>query len=215
MWDGDSSFVGESQDSIKFKQGMSATAQILEEDTATYLYQYSGKSLKDVMDSEIRNKIGSVLLEKYSTLSIDELRGDKGAVIKAVRAEVEPYFKQRGITLSNLGYVNDIAYLSEDVQEAINKKFKAEQDQAANAVVNKTNLDRSTNEVAVATKESEAAAKRQATMETQLELKRLENEAAWIEALASGKVTLPSTLVQGQGATMLNIPAVGKPTDEK
>ncbi|MNP76986.1 hypothetical protein D3C76_1743240 [compost metagenome] len=52
-------------------------------------------------------------------------------------------------------------------------------------------------------------------METQLELKRLENEAAWIEALASGKVTLPSTLVQGQGATMLNIPAVGKPTDEK
>ncbi|MNC60244.1 hypothetical protein D3C75_1101130 [compost metagenome] len=111
--------------------------------------------------------------------------------------------------------MNDIAYLSEDVQEAINKKFKAEQDQAANAVVNKTNLDRSTNEVAVATKESEAAAKRQATMETQLELKRLENEAAWIEALASGKVTLPSTLVQGQGATMLNIPAVGKPTDEK
>src|SRR5699024_10283827 len=102
-WKGESTFIGESKDSIKFNQGMSATAQILEDDSAVFLYQYAGKKLEDVMSTEIRNKIGSVLLEKYGEKTIDQIRGDKGEIITSVRKEVEPYFKERGITLSNIG----------------------------------------------------------------------------------------------------------------
>jgi hypothetical protein len=209
-WKDDLSFTGESRDSIKFKQGMSATVQVLEEDTAVFLYQYSGKTLKDVTDSEVRNKIGSVLLEKYSTMSINDLRADKASIIEFVRSEVEPYFKHRGITLSNIGYIADVQYLQADIQEAINKKFKEEQEKDAQTVSNQRALEKAQNEVDVARQEAMAAKERQATMSTQIELMRVQNEAAWIEALASGKVTLPSTLVQGSGSNMIQIPAVGK-----
>jgi len=55
-------FIGESKDSIKFKVGMSATASITEEDASVFLYKYNGKTLQEVMDFEIRNKIGTTLL---------------------------------------------------------------------------------------------------------------------------------------------------------
>jgi len=188
------SFVGESRDSIKFKQGMSATAQILEDDTATFLYQYSGKSLKQVMDKEIRNKIGSVLLEKYGTMDIDKIRGSKDDVIAYVRKEVEPYFKKRGITLSNIGYIGDLQYLQSDIQTAINKKFTAEQEQQAQKVKNKTEIEK-------AKADAEAAKTRQSSIEAQTKLLEMENQKAWIEKW-DGK--MPS--VQAGGNSMIQIP---------
>lgn len=197
-WGGKSSFVGESKDSIKFNQGMSATAQILEEDTATFLYQYAGKTLEEVMDTEIRNYIGSVLLEKYSSMSIDNVRADKTQVINHVRKVVEPYFKERGITLSNIGYIGDLKYLQEDIQKAINKDFIAQQEQKAQETINKTEIEK-------ARAEAEAARTRQASLSAQIEIMRLENEKAWIEKWDG---TQPNTLVNGNSDMMINVPSV-------
>lgn len=208
-WASEGAFIGESKDSVKFNQGMSATAQILEEDTATFLYQYAGKPLAEVTDSEVRNKIGSVLLEKYSTMTIADIRADKTSVIDHVRKQVEPYFKAKGITLSNIGYIGDMKYLQAEIQEAINKKFIEAETTAAQAETNKRELEKAENEVKVATQEAASATARQATMQTQIELMKVQNEKAWIDALASGKVNLPDTLVQGNGSTMIQIPAVG------
>lgn len=195
-WTADNSFTGESKDSIKFTQGLSATAQILEEDAATFLYQYSGKALSEVMDKEIRNYIGSVLLEKYSTLTIEELRADKASVIAAVRKEVEPYFKKRGITLSNIGYIGDLKYTDAKIQEAINKKFNAEEEQKAQAIANQTEIDK-------AKAEAEANKTRKESMKEIIEMKELEIQEAWIEKW-DGK--LP-TVQSGDGAgTLINIP---------
>jgi len=173
-WSGENAFVGESKDSIKFNQGMSATAQIMEEDTATFLYQYSGKKLEDVMNKEIRNKIGSVLLEKYGSKPIDGIRSDKGSIIKAVREEVEPYFKERGITLSNIGYIGDLQYLQADIQEAINKDFKAQQDKKAQETINAKNE-------AQAQSELKQAQTKQSAMETMMKMRELELQGEWIK----------------------------------
>lgn len=202
-WTGKSTFVGESRDSIKFNQGMSATAQILEEDSSTFLYQYAGKKLEDVMSTEVRNKIGSVLLEKYGEKSIDEIRGAKGDIIKDVRAEVEPYFKERGITLSNIGYIGDLKYLQEDIQEAINKDFKAQQDQKAQATLNKTNEDQAASEL-------KQAKTRKSAMDELKAMKQLEINETIANGLASGKIVLPQTLVIGDNGEMLfNLPVQG------
>lgn len=210
-WTDKTAFVGESKDSIKFMQGMSATAQILEEDTATFLYQYSGKKLSEVMDKEIRNKIGSVLLEKYGTMSIDEIRSSKAEIIEYVRNEVEPYFKKRGITLSNIGYIGDLKYLQSDIQEAINKRFKAQQEADAQAIINEMNIKK-------AKAEAEAAKLREASINAQIRLKELENQAAAIEAWKSG-AKLPDTLIMnGQnanGGLLFNIPAAPKTESNK
>ena len=190
---GKGSFVGESKDSIKFKQGISATAQILEGDTAKFLYQYSGKPLQKVMDTEIRNKIGSVLLEKYGTMDIDKIRGSKDKIIDEVRKEVEPYFKKRGITLSNIGYIGDLQYLQSDVQEAINKKFKAEQEQRAQSISNKTEIEK-------AKADAQAAKTRQSSIEAQTKLLEMENQKEWIKAWEKGGSQVPE-YISGNGAS--------------
>lgn len=141
-WKLDDSFVGESRDSVKFTQGLSATAQIQADDAAKFLYKYSGKSLKEVMDTEIRNKIGSVLLEQYSSSSIETIRADKSKVIEAVRKEVEPYFKSSGITLSNIGYIGDMKYTDKGIQEAINKKFNAQENAKAQKIESNADIEK-------------------------------------------------------------------------
>lgn len=202
-WKDDLAFVGESKDSIKFKQGISATAQILEEDTATFLYQYSGKSLQQVMDGEIRNKIGSVLLEKYSTSKIEDIRANKSEVVDYVRKAVEPYFKERGITLSNIGYIGDMQYVDPKIQEAINKKFNAEEDKKAQAIINKKNEEQAKSELEQAKKKSQA-------MKTLAEMKELEIQEKIAEGLKEGTLKLPETLVIGDGGNMLfDIPVKG------
>ncbi|WCF11498.1 SPFH domain-containing protein (plasmid) [Paenibacillus thiaminolyticus] len=188
-------FIGESKDSIKFSVGLSATAQILEEDTALFLYRYAGKTLKEVMDSEIRNKIGTVLLERYGSLSIDEIRSSKAKVIEHVRSEVEPYFKKRGITLSNIGYIGDLNYVQADVQEAINKAFKEEQDKKAQEIINQK-------ELAKAEAEAEAVRIRASTIEAQIRLRELENERAWIEKWNGQQ---PSTVLGSNATPMVNV----------
>lgn len=196
-WKDKSTFVGESMDSIKFNQGISATAQILEgDDSAKFLYQYAGKKLEDVMSTEIRNKIGSVLLEKYGEKTIDDIRGAKGDIINAVRKEVEPYFKERGITLSNIGYIGDLQYLQADIQEAINKDFKAQQDQKAQATLNKTNEDQSTSEL-------KQAQTRKSAMDTLIEMRELELQAEWIKKW-DGKLPQVQSGADGNGF-LLNI----------
>lgn len=208
-WSGKTAFVGESIDSIKFEQGISATAQILEEDTATFLYQYSGKTLTEVMDKEIRNKIGSVLLEKYGTLSIDEVRASKQSVIDFVRKQVEPYFKERGITLSNIGYIGDLKYLQADIQEAINKDFKAQQEAKAQATINEMNEAKAQSELEQAQKKAQAMK----TLET---MKELEIQAEIAKGLADGTLKLPTTLIMGENDGMLfNIPVEGLKKEDK
>jgi hypothetical protein len=195
-WSGKSAFVGESKDSIKFEQGISATAQIIEEDTAKFLYQYSGKDLKTVMDKEIRNKIGSVLLEKYGTMDIDKVRESKSKVIDHVRNVVEPYFKERGITLSNIGYIGDLKYLQADIQEAINKDFKAQQEKKAQATINAKNEEQAQSEL----KQAQDKAKAMKTLET---MKELEIQEKIAEGLANGTLKLPETLIMGDSGEMI------------
>jgi SPFH domain / Band 7 family len=196
-WKDKGSFIGESQDSIKFSQGISATAQILEEDTAKFLYQYSGKSLQKVMDSEIRNKIGSVLLEQYSTAKIEGIRKTKGEILAAVRKEVEPYFKEKGITLSNIGYIGDLKYLDAAIQTAINKKFNAEEDQKAQNIINQTEIDK-------AKAEAQANKTRKESMKEIMEMKSLELQLEWVKKW-DGK--LPQVQSGGNGS-IIQIPAL-------
>lgn len=168
-------FIGESKDSIKFKIGLTATAKVDEKDTATFLYQYSSKkSLAQVMDTEIRNKIGTVLLEQYGTMTMDEIRESKSEVIETVRKVVQPYFADFGITLSNIGYVGDLEYVDPKVQTAINEAFNAEQAQKAQEIKNKTEIDK-------AKAEAQANKTRQESMKEIVEMKELDLQQAWIE----------------------------------
>lgn len=193
-------FTGESQDSIKFLIGLTATAKIMEDDTAKFLYQYSGKSLAEVMDTEIRNKIGTILLEKYGTMKMDEIRKSKHEVIEHVRKVATPYFEEFGITLSNIGYVGDLEYLDKNVQKAINEAFNAEQDQKAVEIQNETKRDIAENEKKIAEIEKETLQTRKSVMKETIELRELELQEKWIEKWDGN---LPQTMLGEESGVML------------
>lgn len=181
------SYISESKDSIKFYISIGATAKILEEDAATFLYQYSGKTLAEVMDKEVRNRISSKILEKHAGLTAQEVQTSKEDVIEQVRKDIVPYFKEFGITISNLGYVGDFKYVNEDIQKSINAAFNAQNEQKAQEIKNKTEVDK-------ATAEAEAIRQRQETLQKSIELKKLELQE---EFLKKWNGQLPDTYLPG------------------
>lgn len=189
-------FVGESKDSIKFLVGISATAGIEEKDAAVFLYKYNGKTLQEVMDFEIRNKIGTTLLEKYGSMSMEEIRQNKEDVIQHVRDVVTPYFKEVGITLSNIGYVGDLEYVDPKVQEAINERFNAQEQQKAQEIRNATEIEK-------AKAEKKAIEERQSTLDQTIKLRELEIQKDWIKKWNG----TPPSVISGEGSEnfLLNI----------
>lgn len=202
-WANKKAFIGESKDSVKFEQGISATAQIEENDAATFLYKYSGKTLKEVMDREIKNKVGSVLLEKYSTMKIEEIRGNKKEVLHHVEEEVIPYFKERGITLSNLGFIGDMKYIDSKIQESINKKFNAEENAKAQKIESEADIKK-------AKAEAEANSIRIRSMKEIKEMKKLELKQQELENEAKLIEKWDGKLPQVNGSdSIVNLPKVG------
>ena len=195
QWAGEGAFVGESKDSVKFNQGISVTAQIQEEDSAKYLYRNAGKDLKTVVDNEVHDYIGSVLLEQYSSKTIEEIRGNKSAVLEKVRERVVPYFKDLGITITNLGFVDDMKYLDPAIQAAINKKFNAQEEAKAQESINKKNE-------AQAESERKQAEQKASTMKTQREIRELEIKEEWVKKW-DGKLPV---YITGDNASIMNMP---------
>lgn len=190
----------ESKDSIKFTVGVSATAQIIDDkDAAKFLYWYSGRTLAEVMDTEIRNRFETAYIEQVSKKLMESVRGEKAEIMSTVRSEVEKYFKERGITLSNIGYKGDLTYDDKKVQEALSAQFVAEQNKIAQETINKTNE-------ATAASETKQAKERQQALEAQVQIMELENQKLLIEKL--DKIDLPDVWLSGNsGGTILDLPA--------
>jgi len=122
----------ESRDSVGFSTGFNCTAMIKEEDAAKFLYWNRGGELSSVMDSEIRNRIMQVAFEVAQQFPLDTLRGEKQRVIDAVRADVVPYFADRGITISMIGMYGGMSYENEKIQVSIDNVFIAQQEKEVN-----------------------------------------------------------------------------------
>lgn len=122
-----------SKDGIGFTVGVSATSSIEEKDSAKFLYKTSGsKTLAIVMDSEVRNRIETKLIEEFAKREMENINANKGEVMSIVSKDIVQYFKsERGITISNMGYKGDIVFDDPKVQESLNAKFTAKQEQEA------------------------------------------------------------------------------------
>ena len=117
----------ESKDSVTFSIGFSTTAYIEEENSALFLYKYTSSNLAQVMDTEIRARIQATGAEKCGEYDLDELRGKKSEVIKAVRADAIPFFAERGITITTIGMFGGFTYKNPDIQTAIDEVFRSQQ----------------------------------------------------------------------------------------
>lgn len=136
----------ESRDSVGFTVGWTCTAQVLEEDTATFLYRYAGATLSAVMDNEVHDRVQSRCAEFAAKFDLDVLRAKKSDMLtyvrdgdaenakldltnpdQAAKAGVIAYFKSKGITITNLGMFEGFTYEDKQVQAAIDEVFTAQQ----------------------------------------------------------------------------------------
>lgn len=167
--------TAESKESIAFMARFNCTTMIEEANAVTYLYRYpSNIPLAETMDNEVRAVIEGKFTEECSKKTIEEIILDKSAILKNVKDYADKYFKERGITISVLGYKGEFTYLDKGIQESINEKFKEANKLVAQETQNKRLALK-------AEAERLALEKNPKTLEYDLELKKLENQKLAIE----------------------------------
>jgi regulator of protease activity HflC (stomatin/prohibitin superfamily) len=166
----------ETRDSVNFSMGVSCTARIPEDLAAVYLYSYPSKSLAEMMDSEIRARIQEAVSTESAKYDFDILRSKKNEIMAAVRLDLVPFFKSKGIEISTVAILGGLTYDNPELQRAIDEtakssqlKVAAEARREAQEVENKT--------MRLAAEGRAQAAKLEAQGKADAELARAEAEA--------------------------------------
>jgi len=223
----DQGIWAESKDSVGFSTGFSVTAMIEEKDAALFLYRYQNQSLAKVMDTEIRARVQSVVAEKAAEYNMSDLREKKNDIIKSLRADIIPFFQERGIKITTVGMFGGFAYENPKVQGSIDAVFIAQREKEVAKALMDAQADKNRRiekeAEAIANKEREVAkgiadgkravlavAKEAAEDPVFLELRKLEVEEARIQKW-DGRY--PTYLLQTGGGQspmlMMNLPTSG------
>jgi len=121
---GDLKIGVESLESTGFSVGVSITAGINEEDAATFLYSYPSMSLKDVMNMNVNPYVKSQFALEFGKLTIDKVKLNKGDIFTTVEKRVQTFFKQYGITISQLGFTEGLVYDDRALQDAMDAQTR-------------------------------------------------------------------------------------------
>lgn len=141
----DESFPCQSQEGLNVTVEVAIATAVNEDDAARFLYWfgvrppqgnrtdpqvifasvYNGRSLAEVMDGVGRGKVQSLVCKQIGARTFDKVNTDVNAIMDAVSADAEAYFKSRGITLDYIGWAGTFTF-DHDVQKAINDRYTAE-----------------------------------------------------------------------------------------
>ena len=150
-------FGVESRESIDFKVGATASALVEEKNAAKFLYYFSGKSLPEVMDENIRGFVQAELFNEFGARTLEQGRAEKREIFESIFQRTQGQFEPLGITITSLGGSEGLIYSDSSVQAVINDNFEAQQRQiqaeafaTAQAIENSTLVDQA-NAAATAT----------------------------------------------------------------
>lgn len=221
----------ESADSVGFSIGVTCTAAVEEPDAAKFLYNYSGKTLAEIMDNDVRNYIQSYASLEFGKLQLNECQLKKGEIFTQCAAKATTFFKEFGITIRNLGYSEGMLYENKQIQEQIDQAFTselqkklAEQARQAQTVKNLTELEVASNtlriqqiknqqELAIAENKRKQAEEFQKAAEAQRAMVELEIMKLRADAMNTfaknwkGGVPAWLTMDGKQAPMLLNMPA--------
>lgn len=116
----------ETKESIGFGVGVTVSASIPEELTAKFLYNYSGKTLANILDANVRSFVQGNLSKAFSMYSLDTARSKKSEIFDKLSTETRDFFLTKGIYIENIGASGQFLYKEKEIQDAINSKFAAE-----------------------------------------------------------------------------------------
>ena len=198
-------FDVESKDSIGFAFGVVVTAQVEERNIAKFLYKYSSRQMEIIMDEEIRNHIQAVLSEVATKYTLGEIAEMKLVAISELEKQVVPYFAEKGITITNIGFKGGLWYEDKAIQIAFNDvivKQKAEVAQLAENIRLETEAA-TIRQIGIddANAYAEQARIKESVWETYAKMEEIEIRKMYVSALLEHG--LPNTLVTGEGSSLI------------
>ncbi len=159
-----------------------------------FLYYYKGDSLEHIMDREVRDRVQSAAAQYCAKLPDDTLRGSQHDLIEAVQSDVVPFFKKRGLLITNIGLSGGFHYTNMAIQKSIDDAIAAQQLKvAAQAMQEKEKVEQETkllnqkiqNDTLILAAEGKAkalAAELEGSAKAKQSAARIEAETAKIEA---------------------------------
>ncbi len=197
----------ESKDSIGFSVGINITAQVLEPETAVFLYWYPGKDLASVIDTNIRADVQIALSEQFAQWDLNTAKAKKNDAFEAVRDMIVPKYKQYGITITSFGLSGGFWFEDEVIQESINAAYAAEmmvarreQEKQAQIFENERLLSIAENQRDQAAAFAQAADSRKAQVQAEVAMMQAE---ALLEAVKKWDGTLPNFVTIGDSGQSL------------
>jgi hypothetical protein len=150
----DESIPCQSKDGLNISVGVSIGASVLELNAAKYLYRFGvlppagertdpnvifntvfySRKLADVMDDVGRKKVQTLVCNEIASRGFDEDNRDADVIMQTVQKSATEYFASVGITLDFIGW-GDTFHFDEAVQDAVNRRYIAQVDQANAALL--------------------------------------------------------------------------------
>jgi hypothetical protein len=147
-------FPCQSREGLNISVGVSVGASVLEQNAAKYLYRfgvtapggdradpkvifnsvYYSRKLADVMDDVGRKKVQTLVCDEIAARGFDKVNEEAVQVMQAVEKKATAYFADVGITLDFIGWADTFTF-DREVQEAVNRRYVAGQDQAIAALL--------------------------------------------------------------------------------
>jgi len=170
----------ESKESIGFAVCITCTAAIPEQTASLFLYSYSGKTLAQVMDLDVRGYIQNVLTTEFGNRTLTQCQNERTLVFNAMRKDVTEHFAQFGIKIMNVGSAGQFSYTNKAIQDAIDAKYASEMKiQSARNEVQAANLFA----------QSKNSIVDQKMLDADIAIKM-----AFASAIESGKLPVPNTV---------------------
>lgn len=201
-------------DQVELSTGWSCTARIASQDDAVkFLHNYPNGSLAGVMDSEIRSKLQTAFGLEVTDLPMSELRTKATPHILKTVDTVISAFKERGITITNMGITGGFVYKDKTIQDTMVKLFNSEQEKSIAQAETAAQGERNTKFLEMKKAEADGIKmvadakayeidKARQSLDTYLKLKGLEIEGARI-AKWDGKFPTYFMGTNGQSPAML------------
>ena len=190
----------ESLESIDFMVGVNCQGSIAETDAALFLYHFGGKSLKEVMDENVRGFVQGSLWDGFASMSLEKGKEQKGKIFKTAYKDTKEYFKARGVTIEYLNGSTGLTYKDPNIQQAINKVFVAENDKKAAEGEKIAQDERNKITVGIAKAQRDAAIEFSKNSGAQIQMRQLDIAMKYAEAAKTAADRWHGDLPQYLGA---------------
>lgn len=178
----------ESKESIGFSVCITVTATIQDAYSSRFLYSYSGKTLAQVMDLDVRGYVQNILTTEFGKRTLTQCQNERNDIFVLMRKQVIEHFAQYGVLIMNIGSAGQFVYANEKIQDAINDKYASEM---------KIITAKNESDAAIKFAQSKDAITAQKMLDADINIKN-----AIADGIRSGKMPIPSTVAGGNVSIM-------------